>query len=70
MQESDEKRNVPQGLKALLAKDVELTNYFIRSTQHLTLFRSLKIHHKLLEVFIFSKCSDLLNVKFDSIISS
>lgn len=52
MQQSPEKRNVPNTLKTILAKDIELTNYFIQSTRNLTVFKSLKIHHKLLEVSI------------------
>lgn len=50
MNTDQEKRNVPEGIKQILAKDIALTKYFIEKTQNITLFRSLKVHSTLLEV--------------------
>lgn len=50
MTQQEDKRNVPQGLKMILSKDIALTKFFIDKTKHLTLFRSIKNHHRMLEV--------------------
>ncbi|XP_077301830.1 polyisoprenoid diphosphate/phosphate phosphohydrolase PLPP6-like [Arctopsyche grandis] len=50
MSQQEDKRNVPQGLKMILSKDIALTKFFIDKTKHLTLFRSIKNHHRMLEV--------------------
>jgi len=46
----EEKRKVHPVLKGILSKDVQLTRIFLSKAKDITIFRSLKVHQKLLEI--------------------